>query len=63
MGNVCELYGFVYDVEDDEDNDEVWNIGRVLFNVDIEYGGGRRPRKLLLGAMSIKERWRNKIRE
>ncbi len=43
------------EVEDeDEDNDEVWNKGKVLFRVAIEYRGGRRPRKLLLGAIPIK---------
>lgn len=41
-------------MEDEEDNDEVWNKGKVLFKDDIEYGGGRRPRKLLLGAIPIK---------
>lgn len=48
--------------DDDEDNDEVGNKGAVLFRVDIEYGGGRRPRKLLLGAMPIKDSQRRRGR-
>jgi hypothetical protein len=50
--DVCGTYEFVYE---DDDNDEVWNKGKVLLRADIEYGGGSRPRKLLLGAIPNKD--------
>ena len=55
VDDVCGTYEFVYNDEvDDDDNEELWNVGKVLLSADIEYGGGSRPRKLLLGAIPNK---------